>query len=75
MSVEVQLSPTFRATTPRTLFEAPVSMKGVGDSNARYVFTPDGQRALVVADVSDSASSSPIHVVLNWPAALEKTQP
>jgi eukaryotic-like serine/threonine-protein kinase len=75
MSVEVQLSPTFRATIPQTLFEAPISMKGIGDSNARYVFTPDGQRALVVADVSDSANSSPIHVVLNWPTALQKTQP
>jgi hypothetical protein len=75
MSVEVQLSPTFHSAAPQTIFEAPVSMKGIGDSNARFAFTPDGQRALVVADLAEGASSSPIHVVLNWPATLQKTQP
>jgi eukaryotic-like serine/threonine-protein kinase len=72
MSVEVELSPTFRPTAPKALFEVPVSMKGIGDSNARYVFAQDGQRALVVADLDASGISSPIHVMLNWPTALQK---
>ena len=72
MSVATELSPTFQAGVPQTVVDAPINMKGVVDSHARYIFTHDGQRALVIVDVADSGSSSPIQVVLNWPAGLAK---
>lgn len=72
MSVDVQLTPTFHSGAPQVLFDAPINLKGVTDSHARYTFTADGQRAIVVADLAESAAASPIQVVLNWPASLEK---
>jgi len=74
MAVETQLNPTFHAGPPQPLFDAPISMKGIGDSRSRFAVSPDGQRVLVVTDLAErsSSSGSPIQVVLNWPAALEK---
>jgi hypothetical protein len=72
MAVATQQSPTFSASVPQPLFDAPISLNGINDSRARYVFMPDGQRVLVVATHPESAASSAIRVVLNWPASLQK---
>jgi Tol biopolymer transport system component len=72
MAVATQESPTFSAGVPQALFDAPISLNGINDSRARYVFMPDGQRVLVVATHPESAAASAIRVVLNWPAGLQK---
>jgi serine/threonine protein kinase len=72
MAASTQQAPTFSAGVPQALFEAPISLTGVNDSRARYVFMPDGQRALVVATHPESATASAIRVVINWPSTLQK---
>jgi eukaryotic-like serine/threonine-protein kinase len=72
MAVATELSPTFHAGAPQPLFEAPISMNGIADSSARFSFSSDGQRVLVVAEVGERAASSAIRVVVNWPGALPK---
>jgi len=48
-------------------------MSGLSDSRSRFVFTADGQRALVIVNLGQEAGmSSPINVVLNWNAELKK---
>jgi serine/threonine protein kinase len=73
MSVAVQGQGTFQPGIPQALFEAAVNMSGLSDSRSRYVFTADGQRALVIVNLGQEAGmSSPINVVLNWNAELKK---
>jgi Tol biopolymer transport system component len=57
----------FEAGTPRELFEASV-LTGEVRRN-RYVVSADGQRFLLVTS-PPAADSTPMTVVLNWPAAL-----
>jgi eukaryotic-like serine/threonine-protein kinase len=70
MAVATELSPTFHAGAPQPLFEAPINMNGIEDSSARFSFSPDGQRVLVIAEVGEKSASSAIRVVANWAAAL-----
>ena len=56
MAVATELSPTFHGGAPQPLFEAPINMNGIEDSSARFTFSPDGQRALVIADSGNGAS-------------------
>jgi serine/threonine protein kinase/Tol biopolymer transport system component len=73
MAVPTELSSTFHAGAPEALFEAPIDMNGIEDSSARFVFSPDGQRVLVVAHAGEEkGASSGICVVSNWPATLLK---
>jgi Tol biopolymer transport system component len=66
MSVDVSTSPTFQASTPKPLFRAKVS--GNNNSRNNYVVSRDGQRFLIV---SPSPDSTPLTVVVNWPALLQ----
>ena len=62
MAVEVKTSSTtFLAGIPETLFELP----------GGYDVTADGKRFLVRIKVGEELSS-PITVVLNWPAGLKR---
>ena len=72
MAVTTELSPTFHAGAPQPLFEAPINMNGIDDSSARFTFSSDGQRVLVIAEVGEKGISSGIRVVANWPAGLLK---
>jgi len=72
MAVATRESPAFSAGVPQPLFDAPISLNGINDSRARYVFMPDGERVLVVATHPESAAASAIRVVLNWPSSLQK---
>jgi hypothetical protein len=66
MAVDVELAPKFHAGVPKALFQIP----GFLGANARYSVTRDGKRFLLAinADLTDS----PVTVVLNWTAALNK---
>lgn len=74
MSVDVEWTPKFRAGVPKPLFEIPgySSTLGMGGGTAgRYSVSRDGKRFLFGVG-SAATESSPITVVLNWPAALKK---
>jgi len=70
MSVDVTLSPSFRAGTPKALFQAPIFGGGATILQHRWDLTPDGQRFLI--NTSSTDVSSPIAVVVNWQAMLKK---
>ncbi|PYS43156.1 MAG: hypothetical protein DMG14_01670 [Acidobacteria bacterium] len=70
MSVDVTLSPSFTASAPKILFQVPIFGGGATVGQHRWDLTPDGQRFLI--NTSSSDVSSPIAVVINWQAALNK---
>jgi len=70
MSVDVVLSPSFKASPPKLLFQAPIFGGGSTIQQYRWDLTPDGQRFLVNTTSTDS--SSPIAVVINWQSALKR---
>lgn len=67
MAVEVQTEPTFRAGTPRLLFERvyghppPTLQPGFG-----YDIAPDGKHFLMVKPVEEQSSVPQLQVVENW---------
>jgi len=72
MSVDVTLSPSFKAGAPKALFSAPIPIYGGGFNVDvhRWDLTPDGQKFLI--NRTSTGQSSPIAVVVNWQAALKK---
>jgi Tol biopolymer transport system component len=70
MSVDVTLTPSFKAGTPRRLFRAPIFGGGGSINETRWDLTPDGKRFLINTTSGDQAS--PIAVVVNWQTALKK---
>jgi Tol biopolymer transport system component len=69
MAVDVRLSPTFQAGTPKPLFKADTLSLISGRNN--YVVSRDGQRFLIYRPLAES-DTDPVHVVLHWPALLGK---
>jgi len=70
MAVPVETEPSFRAATPRVLFEGPYySVPG----SANYDVSPDGQRFVMVR--SNETTSTQINVVLNWFEELKRLVP
>ena len=70
MSVDVTLSPSFRAGATKVLFPAPIYGGGVNVDLHRWDLTPDGQKFLI--NTTSTGQSSPIAVVINWQTALKK---
>lgn len=71
MAVDVEVGTTFKASSPRALFEIPMALRDAGDPS-RYGVTPDAQRFLVATPVIDESAgqSSPLlQVVVNWQSA------
>ncbi len=74
MVVDVELGTSFKASTPRVLFEMPLPESTPGDPS-RYGVTPDAQRFLVLttAEGETGAAATPqIQVVLNYAQALKR---
>ena len=70
MSVDVTLSPAFKASAPKALFQPPIFGGAANNRNREYWdIAPDG-RFLVLTNSGDA--SAPLTVVLNWQAALKK---
>ncbi len=66
MSVEVTLTPQFRALIPKVLFQAPAGPNS-------FDVTSDGQKFIRLAtSASADLPPTPITVVLNWTAGLKK---
>jgi Tol biopolymer transport system component len=77
MSVATEAGETFKAGTPRALFEMPQpAERDLGDP-ARYGVTPDGQRFLVVTtgQGESAAGSTQIVVVQSWVEGLARLAP
>jgi Tol biopolymer transport system component len=79
MAAGVTTAPVFKKSgDPKALFTAPVPGGGTDISNfinpCRYDVTPDGQKFLIDAVVTDEAAIRPlpITVVLNWQTLLKK---
>ncbi len=67
MSVEVTAGSVFRASVPKTLFQAPPRSPSV---MTQWAPSPDGKRFLFL--VPQAQEEVPFTVVLNWQAALRK---
>jgi len=74
MAVPVQTSPTFSAGNPTKLFEGRWFS---GQTGRTYDVTKDGQRFLMIKDVTagPAATSPTMTVVLNWTEELKKKLP
>jgi eukaryotic-like serine/threonine-protein kinase len=70
MSVDVTLTPSFTASTPKILFHAPINGGGATLFQDRWDLTPDGQRFLIITTTNEV--SSPVAVVVNWQAGLKR---
>jgi eukaryotic-like serine/threonine-protein kinase len=78
MSVSVDTrGAELRASAPKMLFEGPyyegtgASCEMGGPSSANYDVTPDGQRFLMVRDLTDTIAGMQVVVVLNWAEELK----
>jgi Tol biopolymer transport system component len=68
-AVEVTTSPSFKLGVPKPLFTAPIYFSAI--DLQRYDVTADGSRFLINSDPLET-ETSPIIVVSNWVASLEK---
>ena len=67
MAVPIGSGKTFQLGEPTALFD--LSFTAAFVNTYPYAVSPDGQRFLVITP-EETASSTAITVVLNWPAAL-----
>jgi serine/threonine protein kinase len=67
MSVSVETQPTFRAGTPRILFQN-TSYLGLG---ANYDVAPDGQHFLMIKETEAPATSKVVTIIINWADELK----
>jgi hypothetical protein len=71
MSVDVTLSPSFRAGAPKVLFQPPIFGGGANNASRElWDIAPDGQHFLINTVSGDT--SAPLTVWLNWQAGLKK---
>ena len=73
MSVDVTLSPVFKAGVPKVLFQSQIYAGSVPSNiwgRAFWDISPDGQHFLINTISSDTSAT--LTVVLNWQAALKK---
>ncbi|MBI4472227.1 MAG: PD40 domain-containing protein [Acidobacteria bacterium] len=69
MAVTVETRPTFAASTPKQLFEAPFVKDHRNDVN--YDVSPDGKRFLMIKEFESQSSTAEINIVLNWFSELQ----
>ena len=70
MDVAVETKPTFKAGTPRLLFENP-SYGGLGN----YDVAADGQHFVMITQEDTNATPNELNVVLNWADDLKRRAP
>jgi Tol biopolymer transport system component len=62
---------TFKSGTPQPLFDSQIFGGGNTSSAMRWDLTPDGKKFLIITQATEN-SSSPMTVILNWPALLKR---
>ena len=79
MAVEVATSPTFRAGTPKPLFDAPflrgAGGRGAGSQGFWFDVAPDGRLFLMAKRPERQASSGELQVVMEWFEELKRRAP
>ena len=68
VAIDVTSGVTLETGSPKVLFQANM---GFNTSSYYYAVTSDGQRFLV-REPASAVAVEPLHVILNWPAALEQ---
>ena len=68
MAVDVRTATTFKAGTPKMLFEL------IGDIRG-FDVTPDGRRFLLIKSVEQEQTRTQINLVLNWFEELKQKVP
>jgi len=71
MAIPVQTRPTFKASTPKVLFEGSYLSSSATIGYQYYDISPDGQRFLMIKEEGEAR----IHVVLNWFEELKRLAP
>jgi hypothetical protein len=72
MAVEVSTAGgNFKFGIPQPLFDPQIYGGGLTPGAMRFDVTADGKRFLVITQVTET-SSSPMTVILNWPALLKR---
>jgi Tol biopolymer transport system component len=72
MAVELQLSPTFRAGTPKVLFERNIALAG----GSSYDVAPDGKRFLMLKQVAEAQPQrDQLNIVVHWFEELRRHVP
>jgi Tol biopolymer transport system component len=66
MAADTELTPTFRAGTPKMLFEK---------VSSDYDVHPDGKRFLMLKPAATTDDNSELHIILNWFEDLRKKVP
>ncbi len=74
MVVAVETQPTFKAETPRILFEG-FYRPAYFDLTTNYDISPDGQSFMMIKASGDGNSPTQINVVLNWFEELKRLVP
>jgi serine/threonine-protein kinase len=72
MSVEVTTRPSFSASVPRVVADAPPSLMPTFASSSVYDVSPDGQRFLFVKANEEKGPLEEVRVVLNWTEELKQ---
>ena len=76
MAVSVQTEPTFRADTPRMLFEGSYQVSANQPGGTPYYdISPDGQRFLMIDTEAEQGAGAQINIVLNWFQELRERVP
>jgi Tol biopolymer transport system component len=70
MAAPIQTTPTLAVGSPILLFATGASSSAGLGTTANYDVTPDGQRFVVVSNLSDGGRQ-PITVVVNWASMLQ----
>jgi serine/threonine protein kinase len=70
MQADVNLSPEFRASRPKPLFQTGIWKAGGATNGHRWDIAPDGRRFLI--NTATDPISQNFTVVLNWPATLRE---
>jgi hypothetical protein len=74
MGVPVEIQPTFKAGTPRVLFQGGSYLAGYLGLGT-YDVAPDGQHFLMIKEKEAPASSKQLNVILHWTDELKRRVP
>lgn len=71
ISVEIKAGAALETGAVKTLFQSGVILSAVAYN---YAVTGDGQKFLIreTANASTTGAIEPLHIVINWPAALAR---
>lgn len=75
MSIAVETKPTFKAGTPRLLFQSGSFDAAGFDIAGNYDVAHDGQHFLMITRADVNATPNELNVVLNWPDELKRRAP